>query len=57
MNTTSTRVIGLDVADDGQVDAWWPAAAGLDHLGRPPVTLPADQRKALAAVEWPEEAK
>lgn len=48
---------GLDVADDGQVDAWWLAAAGLDHLGRPPVTLPADQRKALAAVEWPEEAK
>lgn len=47
---------GLDVADDGQVDAWWLAAAGLDHLGRPPVTLPAGQRKALTAVEWPEVA-
>jgi len=51
------RRAGLDVRDDNQVDAWWLAAAGLDHLGRPPVTLPANQRKALAAVEWPEEAK
>ncbi|NUU22891.1 MAG: Holliday junction endonuclease [Streptomycetaceae bacterium] len=31
---------GLDLRDDNQVDAWWLRAAGLDHLGSPPVELP-----------------
>ncbi|MFI6903059.1 hypothetical protein ACIBKY_17485 [Nonomuraea sp. NPDC050394] len=44
---------GLDLRDDNQVDAWWLRAAGLDHLGHPPVTLPQAQRDALAKVAWP----
>ena len=44
----------LDLRDDGQVDAWWLAALGLDHLGRAPVRLPETNRTALSRVEWPE---
>lgn len=45
---------GLDVRDDNQVDAWWLRCAGLDHLGRPPVAMPATHRAALEKVIWPE---
>jgi Holliday junction resolvasome RuvABC endonuclease subunit len=45
---------GLDLRDDNQVDAWWLRAAGLDHLGHPPVNLPKAQREALAKVAWPQ---
>ncbi|GGS88259.1 hypothetical protein ACFFV7_51120 [Nonomuraea spiralis] len=44
---------GLDERDDNKVDAWWLRAAGLDHLGHPPVDLPKGQREALAKVDWP----
>jgi Holliday junction resolvasome RuvABC endonuclease subunit len=43
----------LDLRDDNQVDAWWLRAAGLDHLGAPPVALPAAQRAALNNITWP----
>ena len=46
----------VDISDDGQVDAWWLAALGLDHLGRAPVRLPETNRTALSRVEWPEVA-
>lgn len=45
---------GIDERDDNQVDAWWLHAIGVDHLGRPAVTLPAAHRQALAKVAWPE---
>lgn len=44
---------GLELADDNQVDAWWLWAAGMTHLGHPPVQLPADQVAALDKVTWP----
>lgn len=44
---------GLELADDNQVDAWWLWAAGMTHLGHPPVVLPADQVAALDKVTWP----
>lgn len=45
--------VGIDLADDNQVDAWWLRAAGLDHLGTPVIDMPATHRDALKKVEWP----
>lgn len=45
---------GLDLRDENQVDAWWLRAMGLDHLGHPPVAMPAAHREALDKVAWPE---
>lgn len=45
---------GIDERDDNAVDAWWLRAMALDHLGHPPVKMPADHRTALAKVTWPE---
>ena len=46
---------GIELGDDNQVDAWWLWAAGMTHLGHPPVQLPADQVAALDSdkVTWP----
>ncbi len=43
-----------EFADDNQCDAWWLRVMGLDHLGRPPLSMPATHRAALAKVGWPE---
>lgn len=43
----------LDVRDDNQTDAWWLRAAGLDHLGEPPLPMPKANRAALGKVVWP----
>jgi Holliday junction resolvasome RuvABC endonuclease subunit len=48
------RRADIELGDDNQVDAWWLAAAALDHLGHPIVDLPKAQREALAKVAWPE---
>jgi Holliday junction resolvasome RuvABC endonuclease subunit len=42
--------VGLELADDNQVDAWWLRAAGHQMLGAPLVELPAAQVAALEAV-------
>jgi crossover junction endodeoxyribonuclease RuvC len=47
---------GLDERDDNKVDAWWLAAMGLDHLGYPPVKMPAANRDALDRVAWPSQS-
>lgn len=47
------RRADLELGDDNRVDAWWLAAAGLEHLGHPVVELPKVQREALAKVRWP----
>lgn len=44
---------GLDIRDDNQVDAAWLRAAGLDHLGVPPLPMPQANRAALGKVAWP----
>jgi Holliday junction resolvasome RuvABC endonuclease subunit len=44
---------GVELGDDNKVDAWWLAAAGREHLGRPYVDLPKAQREALAKATWP----
>lgn len=44
---------GIDLPDDNQVDAWWLHAAGLDHLGHPPLALPENHRQALTKIIWP----
>ncbi|WP_157995876.1 RuvC family protein [Thermomonospora amylolytica] len=44
---------GLDLRDDGQVDAWWLAAIGLDHLRWTPFPVPQTHRQALDKVAWP----
>lgn len=44
----------IDERDDNAVDAWWLRAMTLDHLGHPPVAMPAANRAALAKVAWPE---
>lgn len=44
----------IDERDDNKVDAWWLQAMGLDHLGAPPVTLPATHRAALDVPTWPQ---
>lgn len=44
---------GIDLGDDNQVDAWWLQAAGLHHLGHPPVDLPKTQVDVLEKIEWP----
>lgn len=36
-----------------ECDAAWLRAMGLDHLGHPPVAMPAVNRAALAKVAWP----
>jgi Holliday junction resolvasome RuvABC endonuclease subunit len=43
---------GLEFTED-EVDAWWAAAMGADHLGRPPVTMPAAHRATLDRIVWP----
>ena len=48
------RADGYELRDDNQVDAWWLAAAGRDHLGVPYLPMPKAQREALDAVTWPE---
>jgi Holliday junction resolvasome RuvABC endonuclease subunit len=48
------RADGLELRDDNQVDAWWLAAAGRQHLGHPVVDVPKTHRDALAKVAWPE---
>lgn len=45
---------GIDERDDNAVDAWWLQAMGLDHLGHPPVPMPATHRAALTKVTWPD---
>lgn len=42
-----------ELADDNQVDAFWLRAMGMDHLGAPPVILPAANRAAMDKVRWP----
>jgi crossover junction endodeoxyribonuclease RuvC len=37
-----------------EADALWLAAMAADHLGTPPVVMPAAHRAALAKVEWPD---
>ncbi|MEE2041256.1 crossover junction endodeoxyribonuclease RuvC [Nocardiopsis sp. CT-R113] len=44
---------GLELSED-EVDAWWIAAMGADHLGHPPAVLPAAQRAVLDRITWPE---
>ncbi|WDZ91168.1 crossover junction endodeoxyribonuclease RuvC [Nocardiopsis sp. HUAS JQ3] len=44
---------GVEFADDNQVDAWWAAALGADHLGVPPVIMPAAHRAVLDRITWP----
>lgn len=44
---------GLDIRDDNQADAAWLRAAGLDHLGEPPLVMPKVNRAALTKVTWP----
>ncbi len=53
MAVASFKRAQLEFRDDNQCDAWWLRAMGLDHLGHPIVTLPADQRAALLRVRWP----
>ena len=48
------RAGGLELRDDNQVDAWWLAAAGRDHLGCPVVDMPQAHRAALGKADWPE---
>lgn len=45
---------GIDERNDNKVDAWWLRHMGLDHLGEPPLKLPALNRKSLDVVRWPE---
>lgn len=47
---------GIEASDDNQVDAWWLRAAGMQHLGRPVVDLPAAQVARLDKAKWPEMA-
>lgn len=44
----------VDIGDDNQADALVLAAAAADHLGSPLVEMPAVNRSALDAVQWPE---
>lgn len=45
---------GLDFSGrPDECDAWWLRAAALDAYGHPVVTVPAAQRAALGAYEWP----
>jgi crossover junction endodeoxyribonuclease RuvC len=44
----------LIIPDDNAADALWLACAGADHLGWPPVALPATHRTALDHIDWPE---
>lgn len=43
-----------DIGSNDEADAVWLAAMGCDHLGHPLVDMPNVNRKALAAVQWPE---
>ncbi|HEY9417981.1 MAG TPA: hypothetical protein VIQ30_24745 [Pseudonocardia sp.] len=45
---------GIEFGDDNECDAWWLRAMALDHLGSPLFDLPAAQRAAMDAVQWPE---
>lgn len=49
---TAKRFPAFNGGNDA-ADALWLAAAGADHLGHPPVVVPAAQRAALAKVDWP----
>ncbi len=44
----------LKFASADECDAWWLRAMGLDHLGHPPLQLPAGHRQALAKAQWPD---
>lgn len=51
------RWASVEFADDkggDQCDAWWLRAAGMQHLGRPVVDLPAAQVARLDKAKWPE---
>jgi crossover junction endodeoxyribonuclease RuvC len=52
MLATARRFPDFDGGNDA-ADALWLAAAGADHLGHPPVVMPATHRAALAKVDWP----
>ena len=43
---------GLEYGED-EVDAWWAAALGTDHLGVPVVAMPAAHRAVLDRIAWP----
>lgn len=47
------RFPDFDVTGNDQADALVLAAMGLDHLGHPPVVMPAAHRASLNAVVWP----
>lgn len=54
IDATARRFPDVDTAaDDNRCDALWLAAMGLDHLGLPPVVMPAVQRESLERVAWP----
>lgn len=40
-------------SEDDRCDAWWLRAAGMDALGHPLCPMPANQRAALAVIDWP----
>lgn len=47
------RFPDVDVTGNDHADAFVLAAMGLDHLGHPPVVMPAAHRASLEAVVWP----
>ncbi|WP_211355193.1 hypothetical protein [Blastococcus colisei] len=47
------RFPDVEVTGNDQADALVLAAMGLDHLGHPPVVVPAAHRVSLGAVVWP----
>lgn len=53
MAVAAFKRAGIEFADDNQCDAWWLRAMALDHLGVPVAVMPASQRAALNAVNWP----